>query len=229
MSKSLAKKLRLLAIVAIGVLGFALRAQAADNRLSIADVSILPGETAKIAVNLSNSSPCYGLQFDISLPDGLSLIGVDKSARTSSCMLTPNLTAGKEKVVLLSLSSPLAGNEGDICELSVKASDSFRGGSLKLTGIKMSDGGNTDLVLPDAQNRILTLKSAKLSLPNFAITAGETKTVEIGLSADGNVAALQFDLYLPANLTADLSSFSLSGNVPALCLTSNSIPDIFVS
>jgi len=208
----LRKHLRFIAIVAIGIFGLALSAQARENNLAISGTTILPGQTATIAVNLHNTDNCYGLQFDITMPEGLSLTGVSKTNRTSNCVLTPNLNSGKERVVLLSLSNPLSGSYGDVCELKVQASPTFKGGILKITNAKMSDGGTSDITIPSTQCEFLNVKNATVILPDFSITAGESKYVGVNIKAEGNVAGLQVDLYLPNELTIDLSSIALSSS-----------------
>lgn len=208
----LSKQLRFIAIVAISIFGFALNAQAGENSLTISGTTVLPGQEATIAVNLHNADNCYGLQFDITMPEGLSLTSVSKTDRTSNCVLTPNLNSGKERVVLLSLSNPLSGSYGNICELKVQASPTFKGGTLKLINAKMSDGGTSDVAIPSMQCEILNVKNASVILPDFSITAGESKSVGVNLSAEGNVAGLQMDLYLPNELTIDLSSIALSSS-----------------
>ncbi len=83
---------------------------------------------------------------------------------------------------------------------------------MKITNAKMSDGGTSDITIPSTQCEFLNVKNATVILPDFSITAGESKYVGVNIKAEGNVAGLQVDLYLPNELTIDLSSIALSSS-----------------
>src|SRR5574344_226430 len=104
----------------------------ADNKLSIDNFSIKPGDTKEVAVNLDNSDAMTSLQMDVQLPSGLTCTAVtlnpdrlDLNEQTID--LTPQATAGLYIVTILSRNQTnFVGNSGALVYLTIKADADFK-------------------------------------------------------------------------------------------------------
>lgn len=219
--------LRMAMALLLSFAAYAMPAFAADNELTVETASIAPGSTGTVLLNLDNVTPCFGFQANLQLPEGLSLMGVSKTDRSTNAVVTSNNNAGAEMLALVSLSSALNGNSGAVCALSLKADDSFTGGNIKVYNVKMSDGGMADVILPDNANYIYGLGEMAMSMADFKITAGEEMSVAVKLNNVGALSGVQVDIRLPEGLTADPASvtstprtegFTVAGEMADGCL-----------
>ncbi|MDE6272813.1 MAG: Ig-like domain-containing protein, partial [Muribaculaceae bacterium] len=181
---------------------------AGNNILSISNNSVSPGSTVEIPVNLSNSDICKGLQFDIELPDGLSLIEAKNTDRTASCMITSNVKRGQEKVIIVAMGDSFSGSDGAVCKLILQASSSFKGGNIQLADGRLSDGSDQSILLASASAYISCAGEMTVAIPDFEIVAGEKKSISIDLANSIDVSGIQFDLYLPDSIKVDFSTLS---------------------
>ena len=80
--------------VLLAVFAFSVYANA-DNKLSIEDFTIVPGEEKTISVALDNSDPISSLQLDVKLPEGLTY--VNKSVKMNADRLKIHAIAAGQK------------------------------------------------------------------------------------------------------------------------------------
>ena len=184
--------------------------------LSIEPFDIKAGETKEMVIDLTNPDDEITLvQFDLSLPKGLSIKKVDGDydidlERTTwkKHSLDANAQAdGTIRFLLASNSNTvLSGTSGAIIKVTLVADNSFDGGDIKLENILM--------VTPDEKERkqdtyVYSLGSDKpipssegLSFEPFSIKAGETEELVIDLTnPDDEITLVQFDLRLPDGLS----------------------------
>ena len=191
---------------------------AATASLSIESFNISGGETKEMVINLDNPSTDITLvQFDLRLPDGLTLkqtdgeYDIDIAGRTTwrKHSLDANVQAdGSIRFLLASSSNAvLSGYSGAVIKMTLVASNSFNGGDIKLENILM--------VSPDEQETkqatyTYTISptpppptgTATLSIEPFTIPKGGEATMLIDVNnPDNEVTLVQFDLRLPAGLT----------------------------
>lgn len=140
-------------LLCVIVLANAMPALGAEDKLTLDAAAMRPGTESKVLLKLQGDTPCYGFQTDLSLPEGLTILKVTRTARTANGVLSANLNAGSERIVLASLSAPLADTEGAVCELTLSASEAFKGGEVVLSHIRMNDGGMSDIELPDSRTK----------------------------------------------------------------------------
>ncbi len=212
-------KTKLIALLLI-LVGLSCPAMAAGNSLTLGVSPIAPGAAGKVIVNLNNSDACYGLQADVALPTGLVLEAVSTAARTEGCMATANVNAGKERFVVMSMNKPLAGNSGAVCELSVRASSAFAGGSIRLSNIKMSNGSMQDVVLPDVSANIANRLDAGLSIADFEVHAGGSAEVPVLLTNNNTVAGVQADIYIPEGMSIKPESLKTTARTAGFAIDS---------
>ena len=199
------------------------RSQAPRRVASTTNLSIDPsfninaGETKEMVIYLTNVSDAITLvQFDLRLPDGLSLkqtggeYEYDIAGRTTwrKHSLDVNATNGIIRFLLSSSSNiTLSGTEGAIIKMTIQADNSLTGGDIQLENIL--------LVTPDEkeikQNTysyhvgpapVPTPASTSLVIEPFNITAGGEVEMIIDLNnPDDEITLVQFDLRLPDGLS----------------------------
>ncbi len=190
---------------------------AGATSLSIEDFTIQAGETKEMVIDLANPDDEITLvQFDLRLPDGLSIKMVDGdydfdiAGRTTwrKHSLDANAqTDGSIRFLLSSSSNTvLSGTEGAIIKLTLVADNSFTKGDIQLENILM--------VTPDEKQKTQSTyvyhigmdepvtDGIELAIEPFHIQAGETKEMVIDLTnPDDEITLVQFDLYLPTGLS----------------------------
>lgn len=121
----------------------AVYAMATPASLSIQNFSIRGGETKVMKINLNNPSDQITLvQFDMNLPEGLSIVktdgdfAVDIAGRTKKHTLECSEVSGGYRFLLFSTSNAvLSGTSGAIISVTLKAASSFNGGDVRLENI----------------------------------------------------------------------------------------------
>lgn len=93
------------------------------NMLSVIAATSSRGATIKIPVSLRNEDNIAGLQFDLVLPDGITLNDAAVTSRTANHTITKNmLSTGAVRFMLTSLSNELiSGSDGAVLNLYVSA------------------------------------------------------------------------------------------------------------
>ncbi|MDE6272812.1 MAG: hypothetical protein K2M31_07380 [Muribaculaceae bacterium] len=180
----------------------------AATSLSLSEASIAPGGIGYVSVTLNNDEACRGLSSRIELPDGLTVTGIKPIEAGSECMVNVNTTPGKEQFYLLPAGKVLEPGAGTLCQLTIAASNSFKGGSIILSEPEMVDESYSDMKLSDCRGYVSGIVSFSMSIPDLMILPGETKRIEICLENQGYVGGCQADLTLPEGLTLDTSSVS---------------------
>ncbi len=128
------------------ILGSGTRAQVQVNTsdlLHISNLTLRPGETGTMHVTVDNAAHYSGLQCDIVLPDGLTLVNV--SATGGSMVETGELSTATSRAVTYSMSQKTFVGEGhDVLTLTVRADAALASESQVVL---------TDVVLADVQGR----------------------------------------------------------------------------
>ena len=110
---------------------------ATAQSLTVADFSIEQGATKEVAINLTPATEqtIYGIQTDIVLSEGLSL--VDASANETLTLAKNTLTGGATRVALYSQAGASI-PAGDVITIKVKAAENFAAGTIALTNSKLT-------------------------------------------------------------------------------------------
>lgn len=125
--------------------------------LSMDDFKIEQGSIAQAMLSLNSDAPYYGFQFDMALPEGLTIKSVDELEAiqnfTTSFNAVPENTY---KIVGFDLNGaeiPVGSHE--ILTFTFEASESFEGGTINITNVKFSadngDQTHKDVILDDLQ------------------------------------------------------------------------------
>ena len=210
--------------VLLAVFAFSVYANA-DNKLSIEDFTIVPGEEKTISVALDNSDPISSLQLDVKLPEGLTY--VNKSVKMNADRLKIHAIAagqkdGATRFLILHEAEDISesafeGNSGEIFTFKVKAASSFKGGKISVSGISGSDGTVAMPIEKKMADFDVTVNAYagtySVSAESFNLTKTEnTAKLDIAISNTIPVAGLQFSIDLPKNLVVE--SFETGDRVP---------------
>lgn len=194
------------------------RAATDAARLSIdPSFDIKAGETKEMVINLTNPNDEITLvQFDLSLPDGLSVKQTggeyvyDIADRTTwrKHSLEANATGGIIRFLLASNSNAtLSGTEGGIITITVTADKDFSSGDIKLENILMVSPDEKETkqdtyTYTIGQTSPTPSASAVLAIEPFNIAAGGEAEMVIDLTNPSDeITLVQFDLRLPAGLS----------------------------
>ncbi len=203
-------------------------AAATPATLSIEDFTISAGETKTMLVDLNNPDTEVTLvQFDLRLPTGLSIavededLAVDIAGRTTwkKHSLSTSDVNGATRFLLASQSNTvLTGTSGAIISITLTAASTFNGGDIKLEGQLIVPPTEEATKPADYTYNIAGSTSettaATLSIEDFTISAGETKTMLVDLNnPDTQVTLVQFDLRLPTGLSIAVANEELAVDI----------------
>jgi hypothetical protein len=174
------KKRHLLSVAVLfsSMLGFA------QNSLSMDDVKIAPGQTAQVSVNLNNSTAYTAFQFDMTLPEGITVEDVTLAERASGHTLKKGPVNGKYRVLAYSYNEetkegnkPITGTEGAIVNLTLKAGETIAENATIVidAGNQSQDGGQVFVEADGTTNYSMGEVTAAVTAPTDAvITIGES-------------------------------------------------------
>ena len=183
--------------------------------LEVIPFAIAPGEEKEVEVVLNNPDDAFtGLQFDLALPEGISLVSdedgyfVSLGSRTTSRKHTieAQLQAdGTIRVMAYSnRNSNFSGTEGDVVVLTLKADDNLAGGvyDLQLKDIVLSqaNGNEINQIEPaDYEGSILSGTLAENPVIKGDITAEAANVISAAITKD----VTHIDLTLAAKVADD--------------------------
>ena len=147
------------------------------QKLTMADFTIKAGETQEVTIALESDVAIYGFQTDLTFSEGLSMEG-NATALQGQYVAQNVVKTGATRVATLSLS----GNAivaGDVIKLTIKADDTFTGGTITL--------GNTRLTLSTAGE-----EQTVDEIVTVNVTEGEDITSEYIINAPFNPTADPF-------------------------------------
>ena len=134
----------------------------ADN-ISVADVTIEPGQTASVGISLNNTETnLVSFQMDLTLPEGIT---VNKAGCSLSSRFTDGdqeLTIGKQGDNVYRLTStsfaltPISGNSGEIITLSLTASSTSAGGSATISNIRFVTSNSEKVTMDNTTFKVIS-------------------------------------------------------------------------
>lgn len=106
-------------------------AAAANDKMTIKDLSISAGMTKQLQVELTNEGAYTGFQFDLVLPEGIKMTSYSTTARIPEDMIVDyNETEGVYRFLGGLGESAISGNSGSIINITVKADENLKGRNL---------------------------------------------------------------------------------------------------
>ena len=121
------------------------------GELTIDSFSISPGESYMTPVTLKTDSKYYGCQFDVVVPEGLSIasdgVSVSQALNVSEYSFNYSSKSNNEYIIILYSNNhtPFPTGTTDLVNITFQASQEFEGGTLKFQNIEFSmDSGDVD-------------------------------------------------------------------------------------
>ena len=152
---------------------------ATAQSIAIDDFAIGAGATKDVAITLAAESPVYGIQTDIVLSEGLSVQSEASAVDGLNCASNV-VSTGAKRVSLLSLGGE-AIPAGEVITLTVKAADSFTGGTIQLTNTRLTTTTTgTELKVDDVTVNVTLDETVEPTNPweNVKITPAARSEVE---------------------------------------------------
>ena len=125
-------------------------AEGSEDKLSISDFTITPGETKQLQIELTNKASYAGFQFDLVLPEGISMTGysVNQTRVPEEIEVDMEQTDGGYRFIAAGFGTEeISGTSGSIMKITLKAEENLKGRNLTgyLRDVKLSklDGTGT--------------------------------------------------------------------------------------
>ncbi len=164
------------------------------NSIYMADFGITPGHSKTVYVDLENESPFTAFQFDILMPDGLSVIpdGVSLSRRVSSdhVLATKQFDDGRIRVVCFSATnSAISDNSGHLVDIVVEADMDVKGKQnidIRNVTFTRSDGREytLDNVSAAVNIELIPLESIKLNPETLSMFMDQKTKLDVVATPD---------------------------------------------
>ena len=187
------------------------------GNLQVDNVTLKPGETKDLKISLaSTATDVYGVQFDVTMPDGFSLESINNLIYRMSANQPNDVTcnvsslAGNTYRFLLYSSSLQKLKGGELMNLNLKASTATPLGNydirFKEIAISDQDGKVTyeDDINATALVTSFAPSSQNIQMADVAIKPGSMASLNIKLlESISGCAGIQFDLILPEGISIE--------------------------
>ena len=142
--------------------------ESSDDKLSIGDFTITPGETKQFEVELTNEASYAGFQFDLVLPEGISMTGysVNQTRIPEEIEVDMEQTDGCYRFIAAGFGTDeISGTSGSIMKITVKADENLKGRNLTgyLRDVKLSKIDGTGTTIDETAFKITNPTSGDLS------------------------------------------------------------------
>lgn len=195
-------------------------AVAAADLLQVRRPNILPGETRRLAIELSNAKDYYGFQTDIVLPAGVSLVedangNIDVNSGGTVLdgftLVANRMADGNVRVAAFATDHrPMSAVTGNLLELNLTAADDFGGGTLSLVNTLLVNAADQDVELPDYEVELLPEAYNRTAVQDVDTKTNQTVPVAVELDNDTEFAGFQMDLCPSKHIEIDVNSIQLT-------------------
>ena len=152
-----------------------------SEELLINSFKITPGGTALIPVSLNSESEYVGCQFDMQLPEGLSIdskgVSVAPDLKADDFTLFHSLKSDGSYIFILysNSHSPFPTGLVDLVNITFRASETFKGGTINVSNIEFSmDAGSVDKGVEfNPASCLVTLDATSTSVSEIEIGAND--------------------------------------------------------
>lgn len=156
----------------------AMTAVAQANRIYIEDFEIYPDSVATVGVLLSSTDETRGMQFNMTLPQGLRVADYELSEMAEDMGMYLTLSGDKQNrnyTVVIIPHSIVCFEPGQfsVMTLTIAASREFKGGEIEFWKVRGSTMENKSIVMDDAMTRVSVPESALIGIPIDMQQAGD--------------------------------------------------------
>lgn len=183
------------------------------NRISIEPLSLVPGQTGTLYVNMDNEAQITSFQFDLLLPEGLSIpvdeegepmISLSAGRTTNTHMIASRYQPdGSLRIVAFSSKNrPFKGNSGAFVEVEVKADESLANGDYPVAFSTIY------LIQPDSYQFAQTAFSDMVHV-------GTSGVASASAASDFSVSGVDGEIVVTASEATGVVVYDLSGAMVA--------------
>ena len=100
----------------------------ADDQLTVSNVSMYPGDSKEVSIELTNAESYVGFQFDLYLPNGITIESYSRSSRIpdGTTLEMAQQTDGGYRFIAAGLGgNAITGNEGAVMTITLKSADAI--------------------------------------------------------------------------------------------------------
>ena len=190
-----------------------------ENTLSFAQTTLklMGGESATLQLEFENGDEFTGIEGYISVGDGLTITGVQKTSRMVG-QFGYNANNGRFQLL-----GTIDGNSGAILSIVVKADDDFAGNAaVTVNNVKVTTASSVSVALNSVQAVVTAVIPdapylAMMFDDNAEVTLGAGKSVDVPVYAVSNVSLTAFmaKLVLPAGISAEVKQGQLISKDPS--------------
>ena len=147
----------------------------ADNELSVEDSKVCRGAELVLPVSMYNKETITAFQFQVSLPEGISLTKCELTDRKGSdhtVSFTKKANGNYQVVAISMTSAPFSGNEGELLNLTLEVDENMKADDYTI--------GITNIELTTKQAEAIELSDLNASLTVLDVMLGD-------INADGRV------------------------------------------
>ena len=161
------KKFILMSLALVSVLGVA----AQTNRIFIEDFEIEPGATDSVAVMFSSVDPSRGLQFNISLPAGLTYLGSDVTEYSVNYNMSASCNYSRKDSCYSAFIYPPgricypADTTAAVMYIWLKAKDDFKGGTIITWKCRGSTIDNNTIYMEGDTTTVTVPQASLIGIP----------------------------------------------------------------
>ncbi|MCM1319367.1 MAG: hypothetical protein NC217_03185 [Muribaculaceae bacterium] len=199
-----ATRLVMALVCLLGTFGLTAQAQQ-TNKLYINDFNLSGATTTRVAIELDNTPDLAGLQFNVNLPEGWKIAGVERNSERLS--IGQNLSYNSKGLFLVTSGSrnTFVGTSGTLAWLEIEASaaDIANGAdaTITLSDIVYSTAQGTRLPGETSTVTNVSVQSGSGILSTLeqemVMNPGATRNVEVSLANDFDVRGLQMEIVVP--------------------------------
>lgn len=155
-------------LMALCALLAAATAMAQSNRLIIQDFEVAPDSTVTIPVTLANEDISRGMQFNLTVPEGLTIedMRVTKYSKSLGMSVTYSDNSDTKTIILYQMGRACFPPDSvDVVLIEFRASHDFKGGELSVTKGRGSTMDNVPFII-EGDTAVVAVPAASLILIN---------------------------------------------------------------
>ena len=145
----------------------------ADDQLTVSDVSMYPGDSKEVSIELTNAESYVGFQFDLYLPNGITIESYSRSSRIpdGTTLEMAQQTDGGYRFIAAGLGgNAITGNEGAVMTITLKSADAIalNDYTAYLRQVKVSKADGSGITVAEQPFTVTIAERPKVASVTFA-------------------------------------------------------------
>ena len=145
----------------------------ADDQLTVSNVSMYPGDSKEVSIELTNTESYVGFQFDLYLPNGITIESYSRSSRIpdGTTLEMAQQTDGGYRFIAAGLGgNTITGNEGAVMTITLKSADAIalNDYTAYLRQVKVSKADGSGITVAELPFTVTIAERPKVASVTFA-------------------------------------------------------------